>query len=206
VKQYPSIPGPKDTTVPYGENCVGYYKYDGSNLRCEWNKKKGWYKFGTRHRLFDHRDEQFNQAIPIFLEKVGPIVEQIVRLEVKGITDFIVYTEYLGPNSFAGSHLSDDPKQLILLDVHIPKKGFIVPKRFNKIFEGQEFTPEVVYEGKFTAELVADVRAGRYPLNEGMMCKGSDHRGTVWMTKIKTQAYLDKLKGNFGDDWEKYSE
>lgn len=55
-----------------------------------------------------------------------------------------------------------------------------------------------------------DVRDNKFNLNEGVICKGhltkGNFFGKMWMCKIKTQAYLDKLKNRFGDDWEKYAE
>jgi hypothetical protein len=51
MEQYPSIEG--SSKAPLGKPCIAFYKYDGSNLRWEWNPKKGWFKFGTRHELFD---------------------------------------------------------------------------------------------------------------------------------------------------------
>jgi hypothetical protein len=40
-------------------------KLDGSNLRFEWKRKGGWYKYGTRHRLFDATDPGFGSAIEL---------------------------------------------------------------------------------------------------------------------------------------------
>lgn len=41
-------------------------KIDDSNLHFEWNRKRGWHKFGTRTRLFNEADWQFGRAIPLF--------------------------------------------------------------------------------------------------------------------------------------------
>jgi hypothetical protein len=40
---------------------------------------------------------------------------------------------------------------------------------------------------------------------EGIICKGGTGHN-LWMAKIKSQAYFDKLKGVFKEDWEKYGE
>ena len=32
----------------YGRDIIGFDKLDGSNIRCEWSRKRGWYKFGTK--------------------------------------------------------------------------------------------------------------------------------------------------------------
>ena len=71
-------------------------------------------------------------------------------------------------------------------------------------------TPEIVYRGNLNDEFIADVRGGKYNVNEGVICKGTEtsgqYRGGIWMCKIKTQAYLDRLKDRFRDDWAKYAE
>ena len=68
----------------------------------------------------------------------------------------------------------------------------------------------VVYEGNLTDEFIASVRRNDFELDEGVICKGTQgkgsYRGKVWMAKIKTQAYLDRLKNRFGDEWSKYGE
>ena len=195
--------------IPLGERCVGFQKYDGSNLRWEWSRKAGWYKHGTRHRLFGVDEAPYNQAIPIFKEQLAETIEKIVRDEYKGITDFIVYTEFFGENSFAGTHV-DEPKKLKLIDVWIPRKSFIIPKRFIALFGIYAFAPDVLYEGNLNTELISQVRTGQHHqhsplhLREGMVCKGTDRRGQQWVVKIKTDAYLSRLRGKFGADWIKY--
>lgn len=203
MKSYPSIPNHNANKIPIGQSCYGFYKYDGSNLRWEWNKKQGWYKFGTRTRLFGADETPYNQAIPIFKEDIGPVILERV-LQQYNLTDFIVYTEFFGPSSFAGSHDENEQKELKLIDVWIPRKGFIPPKQFIKMFDDQPWAPEVVYQGNLNKKLIEDVRAGVYPLDEGMMCKGLENNGQQWMVKIKTQAYLDKLKNKIGEGWEKF--
>lgn len=218
MKSYPSIPSSRDRTIPIGQPCLGFMKYDGSNLRWEWSKKQGWHKFGTRNRLFGPEEAPYNQAIPIFLEHIGPIVEENIRHEFKGVQEIVAFTEFMGPSSFAGSHVLEEPKALKLIDVSVYKKGIIPPRHFMKLFGKHDFAPELLYEGNFSRELIFGVRAGVYdrPVDvfggfnnipfEGMVCKGADHRGQVWMAKIKTDAYLNKLRAAFGDEWAKYGE
>ena len=48
-------------------------------------------------------------------------------------------------------------------------------------------------------------------MNEGVICKGKQssgaYRGGVWMAKIKTQSYFDRLNLKFGKEGvEKYGE
>lgn len=204
MKAYPSIPSSRDRTTPLGQPCYGFYKYDGSNLRWEWSKKRGFYKFGTRHRLFGPDEAPYNKAIPIFMETVGPQVEKIVRDEYKGVTDFIVYTEFWGNQSFAGSHVDGDRMNLTLIDVNIHRKGFIPPKDFWKLFQDHEFTAALTYTGNLNQEIIETVRKDVNYLTEGMVFKGVNDRGQIWMVKTKTLAYLARLKEKFQQDWEKY--
>jgi len=44
MKSYPSIPGKHTNGIPL----TVFDKLDGSNIRAEWSKKRGFYKFGTR--------------------------------------------------------------------------------------------------------------------------------------------------------------
>jgi hypothetical protein len=59
--QYPSINGWRRS--PQGKECIAFEKYDGSNLRWEWDPKKGWAKYGTRRQLFDESSPLYNQAV-----------------------------------------------------------------------------------------------------------------------------------------------
>lgn len=186
----------------YGSPCHVFYKYDGSNLRWEWNKKRGWYKFGTRTRLFDRSDEQFGSAIDLFL---GTIADDIVTTVVSSfrVTDFIVFTEYFGPNSFAGTHHDADEKTLKLFDVNLYKKGIVPPREFVKAFGDKEYSAQFLGVHNLNSTLIESVKSNT-ELVEGVICKGVNDRGQLWMTKIKTDKYLDRLKNHYGNNWEKY--
>jgi hypothetical protein len=41
---------------------------------------------------------------------------------------------------------------------------------------------------------------------EGVVCKGGSGGVDVWMVKIKTYAYMERLKQAFADRWEEYWE
>ena len=114
------------------------------------------------------------------------------------------FTEFLGPNSFAGLHKSDDPKELRLLDVEVIGVGFVGPDEFVQTFAGLNIA-RVVYRGRLTGQFAEDVRAGKYKVAEGVVCKGGDGADR-WMVKVKTYAYLDRLKQAFGERWEEYWE
>jgi hypothetical protein len=47
---------------------------------------------------------------------------------------------------------------------------------------------------------------GKYQLDEGVICKGGTGGEDIWMVKIKTNAYMSKLKQAFAERWEDYWE
>src|SRR5262249_54152905 len=116
-----------------------------------------------------------------------------------------VFTEFLGPNSFAGKHRKDDPKRLVPFDVRAEGFGMIGPEAFVADF-GHLPMARVVYRGKLTGQFAEEVRRGKYGVAEGVVCKGGAGGGDPWMAKIKTHAYLERLKQAFGERWEDYWE
>jgi hypothetical protein len=118
---------------------------------------------------------------------------------------FRVFAEFLGPNSFAGLNRPDDPKRLVLFDVESDPGGIIGPDRFVTDF-GHLPIARVVYRGRLTGQFAEDVRRGRYGVAEGVVCKGGSGGADLWMAKIKTDAYLERLKRSFGERWEDYWE
>lgn len=195
---YPSIPSYKQTVI--GEPCIAFFKYDGSNIRFEWNPKKGWYKYGTRNQLFDQNSVPWNQAIPIFHDIMADdIVTQVKNQEGRKVERIVAFTEFFGPSSFAGCHDDSEQKELVLFDVSVYKKGFYSAKTFVEMFNQFPYMADVVYQGNMNYPFINDVRIGRYALNEGVVCKGHD-----WVCKIKTDAWLERLKGKYGDEWQKY--
>lgn len=202
MKTYPSILG-CDKNTP-NSKCIAFYKYDGSNLRWEWSKKRGWYKFGTRNRLFDSTDEIFGEAISIFQNTYANDIERIL-IDSFRTESAIAFTEFLGPSSFAGLHIKDEPKELILFDISIYKKGLLSPVEFIKEFKSIK-TAEVIYTGNLNQPFIQSVRENTDgKLNEGVVCKGGEgHK--LWMRKIKTNSYLEKLKNRMPNDWQNYWE
>ena len=187
-----------------GEKCFAFYKYDGSNLRFEWTKKKGWVKYGTRRRLFDASDEVFGGAIELFQNTLAEGIDKVLRDQYRDTQKVTTYAEFVGPRSFAGQHHPDDEKELVLFDVSIHKKGLVAPIDFVKQF-GHLNSAELIYEGNLNQTFIDDVRNDKYPLDEGVVVKGgSGHK--LWMCKIKTHSYLAKLKEVFGGEWAKYWE
>lgn len=222
MKEYPSIIGAGRHTAPKNLPCIAFYKYDGSNLRFEWDRKKGWHLFGTRTRLFDKSDPEYGCAIDIFLNKYASDLEQIFKKEKHffGAKEIICFAEFFGPYSFGGQHQEDhpavilggckdknEPKDIVLFDVNVHKKGFLTARQFVNFFSGITVA-QVVYEGNLNQQFIQDVREGKYPVFEGVVCKGLVGKAPhgIWMAKIKTNKYLEELKVRFAADWEKYWE
>ncbi|BAT55607.1 hypothetical protein NOS3756_46000 [Nostoc sp. NIES-3756] len=208
---YPKIPDSKNCP---GKRCIAFEKYDGTNLHWAWDVELGWYAFGTRRDRFD-LDEmgiaQFNTAHPgletaaeIFQRDFATPLEKIFRENPNYQSpEITVFTEFFGMNSFAGMHKQDEPKQLILFDVQVDK-SIIYPEQFLQDFHHLKIA-RVVYCGKLTGQFIDDVRAGKYGVTEGVVCKGVSNN-KIWMIKIKTYAYMKKLQQSFQNDWESYWE
>jgi hypothetical protein len=208
--RYPKMPGPAGAKL---DKCVAFEKLDGTNLFWEWHREFGWTDFGTRsasYRLDPAGIAEFAakhnglEAAPDLFGNFSETLADILAAQ-HGVDHAIAYTEFLGPNSFAGMHKATEPKGLVLFDLLIPGDGFVGPWRFLGLFAKLPI-PKVVYEGKFTGKLTEDVRAGKYPVVEGVVIKGGAGGSDVWMAKVKTNAYLRRLKEAFGDDWEAYWE
>ena len=211
---YPKIPGGRTTA---NGRCVAFEKYDGTNVHWEWDRDFGWHSFGSRRDEFNLTEEGIKrfgqshahllQSVEVFRATLADRIETVFRehSDYREFQSFKVFTEFLGPNSFAGLHKEDDPKELRLFDVWAEPLGIIGPNQFIKDF-GHLHSARAVYEGKFTGQFTENVRLGKYGVNEGVVCKGGFGGGDFWMVKVKTYAYMERLKQAFADRWEDYWE
>ena len=186
----------------FDSDCIGFDKLDGSNLRFEWSRKRGFYKFGTKNVMITDKDENFGKAIPLFLEKYGEDIPRVFTNKYKKVENFVVFAEYVGENSFAGWHDPNDTMDIVLFDVNQYKKGFISPYEFLDNF-GHLDIPSVIYQGKYNQELITNVRNNVYELKEGIITKGITYTKKegeqIWQAKVKTNEWLKKVKGKLGD-------
>jgi len=191
MKTYPSIT--KD--IRNDIYIYAFDKLDGSNIRAEWNPKKGFYKFGTKNQLIDS-ESPFIKAIDLVKEKYQDDLSN--KWE-----SVICFLEYHGPSSFAGSHSDSDKHTVTLFDVNPYKRGLLEPEEFLKYFSHLDI-PNLLYEGYADVNLFDQVKQSK--LNgmtfEGIVCKGANDKKTKApiMFKIKSQAWLDKLKNYCKDD------
>ena len=211
---YPKIPG--SAHCPSGR-CVAFEKYDGTNLHWDWDRDFGWHAFGTRRDEFNlteggiaeftAKHAHLVQAPGAFTPGLAGGIERVFR-ENAAYADspsLKVFTEFLGPRSFAGLHREGDPKELRLFDVWADGFGMIGPRQFVADF-GHLPIARVVYQGKLTGQFTEDVRLNKYDTPEGVVCKGGEGGADLWMVKIKTDAYRANLKQAFADRWEEYWE
>ena len=214
VLHYPKIPGSRAAGAG---RCVAFEKYDGSNLHWEWDRDFGWHAFGTRRDQFNLTDDgiesfglrhaHLRECVDVFLSTLAEGIEKVLHdhPHYREFSSAKAFAEFFGPHSFAGLHKDDDPKELRPFDVWVEPFGMIGPHRFVADF-GQLSSARVVYEGKLTGKFAEDVRIGKYQVGEGVVCKGGEGGADLWMAKIKTYAYMDRLKQAFADRWEDYWE
>lgn len=198
---YPKIPENKNIFL---EQCIAFEKIDGTNMHWIWTPGIGWNAFGTRRTRFDLNNSgilefesthpELKEAPHIFLRAYNNIVNNPPH-------EIILFTEFVGENSFAGSHQANDKKKLVLFDAMINGK-LLEPKQFldafitynpPKEFEDEFDMPVIIYSGKYNGQFVEDIRKGKFNLNEGVVVKGLVN-GNLFMTKIKTNIYLKKLQ------------
>lgn len=215
---YPKIPDTLDCPL---KQCIAFEKLDGTNIHFVY-KNLIIQEFGTRRDRFPTTEsgiKSFSQAHPELSSLYDDNKDFILNLEIYLLDnpkyqskETILFFEYCGPNSFAGQHSSKDQKKLYLIDAQIDGK-MVPPAEFVEDFEEfftewegfQDRRPKIVYKGKFSGQLFVDVRKGKYDVKEGVVVKGvvGDQ---VYMAKIKTESYLERLKKEFKDNWKEYWE
>lgn len=191
MKSYPSITKDMRPDV----YIYAFDKLDGSNIRAEWNSKKGFYKFGSRNQLIDENTKPLGKAIKILKEKFEEDFAMVAK-EQKW-RDALCFFEFHGPNSFAGQHKDDEEQTLTLIDVNPYKEGILEPVQFIKLFKHLDI-PKVLFEGHITTEFVDKVKNSTLDgmTDEGVVCKGANDKKTKMpiMFKIKSRGWLERLK------------
>lgn|SRR5574338_49091 len=191
MKHYPSI----TKEIRHDVHIYAFDKLDGSNIRAEWNSKRGFYKFGTKNQLIDKSSDPFGIAIPLLQEKYEEDITKV--LKEQGWKDAICFFELWGPSSFAGQHDFKEKLDITLIDVNPFKQGILEPQEFIKLF-GHLDTPKVLYEGLVSTELFDRVKQSTLPgmTCEGVVCKGASTNNAKMpvMFKIKSKVWLEKLK------------
>ena len=199
MKQYPSI----DKMLNAPGNVYAFDKLDGSNIRAEWTKKRGeFFKFGSRTQLIDESSLILGEAVKILKNNQEELVKVLHDAKFQKAVCFF---EFYGPSSFAGSHKEGEDKKVSLIDVS-GDRGILLPKDYLKLTEKID-RAALLYQGPLNAEFILSVKEGKLEgmTFEGVICKSnSGSPGLPWMTKVKNQAWIDKLKNYCGEDEEKF--
>jgi hypothetical protein len=195
MKTYPSI----EYKINGNIDVYGFDKLDGSNIRAEWSVKNGFYKFGARHRLLDENEEPLGEAVDLINNKYGEDLSRIFYDNKYGRA--ITFFEFLGPNSFAGNHEEED-HDVTLIDVNPYKRGILAPPKFIKTYGDAVEIPNVVFHGRVGIEFVEAVRESKVDgiTFEGVVFKGVRKGTHLSMFKVKSKAWIDKVKTLYHED------
>lgn len=201
MEAYPSI-----FTQVVDVPVIAFDKLDGSCIRAEWTRKAGFKKFGTRRRLLDESEPVLGEAVGLFRSSHESELGKIFRkARFERATAFL---EFSGDNSFAGNHV-DEEHRVVLFDIHVYKKGLLEPKEFLKLVGDRVEVPSVLHKGRADKNFIESVRESTLPgmTFEGVVCKGPrDKRNRVTMFKVKSWAWLDKLKDRYGEGTSLYEQ
>jgi len=191
-----------------GQHVFGFNKIDGSCIRAEWNKKlskkthftNGFGKFGTRSERIMNMNNPFSEAINIFMQKYSAPLDKIFceNKIFRGIDSITVYAEFFGNHSFAGRHDWKENHDLVIFDMFLYRKDFVKPADFVDIFSSLDI-PKLVIQGLLDEQMIEDIISNIYGLKEGLVLKGVTE-GKVWMVKVKTQNWLDKIRAMYGQN------
>lgn len=190
MKHYPSI----TKEILQYLNIYAFDKLDGSQIRAEWNAKKGFYKFGSKNTLIDQKTDPWGIAVELIKDKYQDDLGRVFTAQKW--SEVMCFFELWGPGSFAGTHNFKEPLTVTLFDANPYKQGILEPLEFLKFF-GHLDVPKVLYIGKATTELFDQVKQSTLPgmSLEGVVCKGASQTQAKMPTmfKIKSQAWLDRL-------------
>lgn len=197
MKSYPSI---RHATSPDSRLFYAFDKTDGSCIRAEWNRKQGLYKFGSRTHLIDESYPLLGESISLVREIFPPLERALSDRRHK---QAILFFEFFGENSFAGSH-KEEPHRVVLIDAAIDKRGLIDPGILVSL---GDLVPCPTFLGKcsITEELLWAIYHGSYPSMpggitfEGVVFKLGQSERRV-MFKKKTEQWLLKLREKCGKD------
>jgi len=184
--QYPSI----DAQIRSGHYYV-FPKFDGSNCRAQWNRKRSFYKFGKRNGLLDDQTPYLSQAKDLILSLYGDQLDEIFRS--KRVDEATAFFEFYGPTSAFGVHY-DEPHTVTLIDIHVHKRGILLPNEFLDWCRYIDHAP-CLYQGPINEDLIRQIKDGTLEgmAFEGVVCKGKGKHGPD-MFKIKSNAWYQTLR------------
>jgi len=194
-----------------------FEKLDGTQIRVEWTKKRGFDKFGSKGQLIDNTSE-WSHMIEVFMETHGDELPRLFKSEYPRIQEFTIFGEYWGPSSFIGIHPKEDKRRYVtIFDVSLYRQGFVLPREFSKVFTGDSYRYAHCF-GRFTygkalvdaifewqpMESVLTSAIPIQPLFEGVVCKGTRKtkgRDLIWQAKLKTKQWLEAVRALKGQKY-----
>jgi hypothetical protein len=197
MKTYPSIPKKLKGKTPDRRVHV-FDKLDGSNLRFEWCRKQGWYRWGSRRQVIDQSHPTLGSAYRLFEDRFAEAIER--RAVDQGWQGVVAFAEFWGPKSLAGQHEAGDDMKLSLFDLAPARRGMLGPERFLELFGDLDIAP---YLGEHLWDEAFRTRVRQGELEgmgfEGVIGKvGCGHR--LVMAKAKTQAWIDQVLRRHGEE------
>jgi hypothetical protein len=181
---------------------IAFDKLDGSNIRCEWNRKKGLHKFGSRKVLLGADHTVLGKAESYALAKYGDALGRIFTAQRWPETT--CFFEFHGPRSFAGLHEPDDAHTVTLIDVSVLKQGMLRAREFVKLFGDVVEIPRVLHDGNPTQDFIDAVKNSTLSgmTYEGVVCKGAPLKNGYppHMWKLKSLAWIQAVKALYGED------
>jgi len=200
MKRYPSISRVISAFAPIR----AFDKIDGSNIRAEWSRKRGFYKFGARNRLLGEDEPIIGEAIKLIQDKYDESLSRIFRRE--RLQRAVAFFEFAGEHSAFGQHYEKEPHDTVLIDAAFFKEGIMDPGDFVRTFENVHTAP-MLYHGKANSEFVNMVRQRTLDgmTFEGVVCKAMVRRKMV-MFKIKSLDWIAKLREYCAGDMKLFEE
>jgi hypothetical protein len=203
MKAYPSI----DRDIQFGLHIYAFDKIDGSNMRVEWNRKNGFYKFGSRNRLLGTDQPFLTETIDLFKQKLESDLQKIFKDQ--RYENVVTFFEFFGPNTFAGHHV-EEQHDVLMFDIDIYKKGILPPVEYYKLF-GHLKVARLLYVGNANHPFVDSIKNGTLQgmSGEGVVCKAKNLKAnfpSTIMFKIKTDSWIQKLKSYCKDDEKLFTE
>lgn len=174
-------------------------KLDGSNVRAEWTRKRGFHKFGKRNGLLDDVTPHLIKAKDLILDLYAEDLNRIFR--ARRLDRATAFFEFYGPNSAFGYH-HDEQHTVTLIDCHVHKRGFLHPRDFVSWFAGVDHA-RLLHVGNVTDDLINQIKDGTLEgvTYEGVVAKGEPKKGSLpVMWKIKSNAWYEALRARCRDE------
>jgi len=199
MKQYPSI-GHLTKKTNLDDTYYVFDKLDGSNVRVVVDKeavKSGILtKFGKRHGLLDDKTPYLIESKDLISSFSNNLIQMVKDSKWEEATFFF---EFYGDSSFSGAHF-DETHKVSLIDIDVYKKGILPPDKFLTLVDSYNIPhPKMLHFGKIDQEFQASVEDSAI---EGMTFEGVVCKSSSSAFKIKSKAWLAKLKEKCGDDKE----